>query len=254
MKRVIINIIAFGTLFAACNAYAITVNGELDDWGVNPAGYGHSQWTPFGGITYTVEDQKDYYLNPGWGGQKFDAEAMYYKRAGGTVYLAIVTGHPSSGSSGYVPGDVAIDLGLDGIYEYGIKTTSSNSGKLYGGLSASSWNTGIFGISGPTTIISGQGTDLGSIPFVYAHTYWDETYADLTDDHWVMEMSMLETDFDSSWANGARIHWTMTCGNDAIDLNVPHSPEPASVALVGMGLFGFLKLRRGKKIGAGKNG
>jgi hypothetical protein len=42
---------------------------------------------------------------------------------------------------------------------------------------------------------------------------------------------------------GATIHWTMSCGNDVLEHTVP---EPATMLLLGTGLFGLGILSRRK--------
>lgn len=248
-------VIIMSLFFAAGNAHAsINVDGRLDDdWGVAPAGWGSTNWNPTNGAHHTDEDQKGDLsapLGPGVGGQLFDAEAMYYKQENNFIYLAIVTGLPQSGAQSnglWYPGDIAIDFGGDGIYEYGIKTRAAEQGKFYKNLTAGDWYPGYWGsASSPTGIQNGSGTYVDTISFAYNNDYyWDENSTDYNR-HYVMEMAIPESYFGLDWMNGGRIHWTQMCGNDAIDLDVPAVPEPASLALVGLGLAGLLRFRRKK--------
>lgn len=219
---------------------AINVNGYLDDWGVAPGPYGASDWNPFSGVQYTVEDQYKDYLTPGYGGQKFDAEAIYFERSGGNVHIAIVTGHPSTGWAGETPGDIFFDLG-DGK-KFGLKTTGANAGKFY--LNPS-WNKSIlWGGNIMTTMVDGTGLEMGLTDFIYAHTYYGDG---LANDHWVMEMSIPEWYFGTDASGEGSMRWTETCGNDYIDLTVVHTPEPATMSMLGLGLCGLLGFRSRRK-------
>lgn len=234
-------VIILASLFAgAANSYAsIDINGDLSDWGVTPGPYGASDWIPSSGILYTEEDQNTWYLNPGWGGQKYDAEAIYYKKEDGMVYVAIVTGHPATGYGTHVPCDIAFDYDKDGVYEYSLKTYGSDkAGEFYKDLTASSW-------SGYSTK-SGSGTYMGDVGFVYAHTYFDATGLDTLNDHWVIEAGIPESYFAGGWKDEVNIRWTMSCGNDQIYLVA--TPEPASMTLLGLGIAGLLRLRKRKVI------
>lgn len=245
------------------NVYAsIVIDGRTDnDWGVTPRGYNNgtdmSDWVPDSGIIYKAENQKgglSSYLNPGYGGQLFDAEAIYYKKEGGFLYLAIVTGMPNTGaqdSAGrwYYPGDIAIDFSGDGVYEYGIKTRNGSGGKFYKGLISSDWNVGLWGaVSDPTSITNSSSKYFNTVEFAYNNTYYYNNTGNYNK-HYVMEMAIPDYYFGEDWKNGGKIHWTQTCGNDSIDLDIPKTvPEPATISLIGIGLAGlFLRRRNIKK-------
>ncbi len=115
--------LALAGLAGAASALPITVDGNLADWGVT-----HASWTPTAGVHYTVEDQtgaNGTRLFPGYGGQAYDAEALYATISGGRLYIALATGHNprtvnNPGANTFGAGDFAIDFGRDGSYELGI--------------------------------------------------------------------------------------------------------------------------------------
>ena len=247
MKRAILSAVAILCvgIFSASNAdAAITVDGYLSDWGVTPGPYGASDWipNPNQGIIYKVQDKNTWYLGPGYGGQQFDAEAIYGCSANGHIYGAIVTGFPApgctSGGANYHAGDIYFNLGTA---QYGLKTTGPNAGMLYKNplWNQSGWTGSVY----QTTMQGGTGEEVGMTDFVYLHTYYGDGDSN---DHWVMEMDIPESYFGSDWDNGGFVRWTESCGNNGIDLNLP-APEPASLAFLGLGLFGFLRLKRNNK-------
>ena len=222
----------------------ITVDGHVADWGVHPGPYGDpSQWTPDSGINFFQQDHDPAvsFLGPGWGGQAFDAEAAYFTRQGGTAYFAVVTGFPLEGRPYYAAGDLAIDFGSDGSYEFGVKTTDPGH-HLFG---STTWiNPTPFPISGPLAIASGA--DWGAVQFGYDNTSY------VADGHYAFEVGVPVSLFGAYWSGSDQpdftLHWTMSCGNNAINLHVPaHTspvPEPVSSALLLLGLGGLAVVRR----------
>ena len=110
----------------ALASFTMTVDSDLNEWLPGaPSGSSADDWTPVDGhgIKYFVEDQtgERAYLGPGWGGQDYDAEAVYAQRSATHLNFAIVTGRAPD-ADGFVAGDIAIDFGLDGTFEYGVVT------------------------------------------------------------------------------------------------------------------------------------
>ncbi|MBN1586907.1 MAG: hypothetical protein JW937_05690 [Candidatus Omnitrophica bacterium] len=234
---------------------AITVDGQLADWGVNPGAYGSSDWTPGAGIYFVQEDTNPAvdFQNPGWGGQSFDAEGLYYTRDTSNIYVALVSGFPLEGTRyagrNYTTGDLAFDFGSDGSYEIGVRlsglTPSDTTAALF---SSTTWNDpDPFTQSGPLSIAS------GILEGNAAFGYDDSTYAAYN--HNVYEFSIPLSLLAGVWDNvfysvsgqpQFTVHWTMSCGNDAIDLDVTHSPEPLSSGLLLIGLGGLAYRNRNR--------
>jgi hypothetical protein len=231
-----------GLVFCIRPAYA----NFIVDWGITPG-----IWTPNStSINYIQEDfVGDYgYVNPGYGGQKFDAEALYVKYTGSSLQFAVVAGAPPDlqSYSSWYSGDVAFDFGNG--YAYGVETTGLTqggtpgtvAGKLY---NVTSWGQGLWGgASAPTEILAINGTGMDINSFMYGQIG--------NSDHYFIQgeitLAALLAKYGTfpSWGNNVTLHWTQTCGNDSIQLTTRAIPEPATLSLFGLGLLGLGALRR----------
>ncbi|WP_341676620.1 PEP-CTERM sorting domain-containing protein [Niveibacterium sp. SC-1] len=262
--------IVAGSASSLALAAPITVDGQLGDW----IGAPHARtadWTPLRSTTVSaLEDQSGAlgtYLSPGYGGQAYDAEAMYAEQNGGVLNIAIVTGlrpnNPQNAAgNSFAPGDILFDFNRDGTPDFGLVLTST-VGLTVGGLYAgSSWNVGLWSSPGvladashpsPYEVAVRQGGLLGMASFAYAGTPVSGLGAYGSDAHYVIEAAIPVALFGSEWsramAGGIDISWAAYCANDIIQLTLdPHSvPEPGSLALAGLGLAGLIKLRRRKR-------
>ncbi|NML24661.1 PEP-CTERM sorting domain-containing protein [Zoogloea dura] len=264
--------LATGALSLPAMAGSMTIDGNFSDWGIQNNGT-VAGWTPNSGITYVVEDQSNAnsgYLSPGWGGQAYDAEAMYlswYTRADGQTYLAIgmITGHDPNtvnGANSYGRGDFAIDFGRDGTWDFGVLTADRTAGLHQGDVvstSNSNWATGLWsspGVYDPAnssyvTSVTG-GTDVGNANLVISSAFGN--MGTLGGNHWFYELEIPVAAFGQYWgANGPTeafdLQWTMLCANDLITLDpVAYVSEPGSLALVlgALGLGGLVRRRKSR--------
>lgn len=247
---------------------SITIDGQLSDWGLGRNG-NSSDWLPSSALSpnlrYIVEDQTggaNVRLYPGWGGQAYDAEALYAFTTNSHLFVALVTGlspntpnNPAANS--YGPGDFAIDFGSDGTFEFGIETTGSNAGSIF---RVNDWAYGLWDASGnynpanpdrrhPTSILAG--ILVGSSDLVYSSTPFNGMGIHTNDGHYVIEAAIPLSVF-SGFSGKFDIHWTMNCANDAILLDpiLPnHVPEPATLALLAVGFLAKFSRRSCKPSG-----
>ncbi|MBL8397185.1 MAG: PEP-CTERM sorting domain-containing protein [Candidatus Accumulibacter sp.] len=260
------------------SASTITIDGNLADWGIDK-----TNWKPAdSSVNYTIEDQVgsgSYFLSPGWGGQAYDAEAIYAKisQADQKLYIALATGHnprtlnqPSANSFG--AGDFAIDFGKDGRFDLGINIkhalsvqngvyTFESFGVEGGVYSNPTWEYGLWTSAGaytptgsaaynpdrlhPTHLLAG--TYRGMASLAYTTTPATGYGSRPGDGHYFYEMSVDLALLTRSGWNGQAfdIHWTENCANDSIWVDPPGSvPEPGSLTLAALALAGLLGSRR----------
>lgn len=269
MKNVnIITLVLLGAAVSAPACAGIVVDGNIDDW-LTPGG--KTSWTVGNaGIHRAVEDQTGSagaYLSPGYGGQAYDAEALFATILGNTLYIALATGHnpitPTS-SNNYGAGDFAIDFGRNGSYELAINYRQASGSAadtfgIQGGVyQVSQWYYGLWNSAGaydtahpdlanPTSIRAGTKIGDASLAFSTIAKTGYGSYA--SDGHYFYEMSLdLGLLRGAGWDGSAfDIHWTENCANDSIKVDPDNFvPEPGSLALLGAGVLGLLARRRSK--------
>lgn len=273
MRKTGIWLSALAMVMMAGSASAITADGDWDDWFT----YGGNPWADWDqaaaagslvnpGIRF--QDDSDW---DAWGGQEYDIEQIFYiyedddinAFTGGKLYIGMVTGYNPNGpdyfGSEFPAGDMFVGLGPDPDFDLAV-ATDDDEGRFGGTWINDGWSiidpdpfaentpyridetlggvieygTGLASGLG-STVAWGKGVD-GS-----AHNFL-EICIDLNGD---MELLI----DDGLGAGGLTLHWTMACGNDAIDVidDVPLAPvpEPTTMVLLGMGVLGMaLRARR----------
>jgi hypothetical protein len=242
---------------------SIVIDGNLADWGLKQTGQAsdwHADTTLVPGVQYTVEDQTgnaNTYLTPGFGGQTYDAEALYAYVDGSFLYLALVTGlaphtpnNPAANK--YAPGDFAIDFGQDGSFEFGIQTTGQDAGKVY---HVTEWDYGLWDVNGnfnpanpdtahPTSIKTGTLAGVGDL--FYTNSFFNNMGIYKNDKHYAIEAAIPLFVF-AGYSGKFDVHWTMNSANDAISADPELSspvPEPGILALLPLGLLGLVRIGR----------
>lgn len=257
-------LVVLGLAAAPAAARTITIDDQsCADWGIKPGPWESSDWVPFADVQGTQDNSDDYRpgtaggrVGPGWGGQTFDAEAIYFTRDADYAYFAVVTGFPATGHDGHKPGDIAIDLGCDGTWDFGIETRGDNDHPLGALYEVTEWErTTSFPQSSPFEIKSGVRKWTPDFPSF--------TYSSIGNEHYLIETAvpigafgMAEPlDGQGPATRDFAAHWTMTCGNDEVNMNAtfpsyhetPEIPEPMTCTLLGSGLLAALALRNRKR-------
>lgn len=206
-------------------------------------------WATNGWTQFANDDGQ---IGPGGGGQPFDAEYLYYKLNGDVLSLGLqagfdlIDGRTDYNGHAYYAGDLALSfngvtLGNSTTYEYAVDfglLTKNNSGTRVdagsgtgvdpaGLYSVSLWNNGISYTSSQPfamdagSLVSGLLSNTSGRPGSGASYYRMVSFN-------LASLGMSGSNFNMD------AHWTMSCGNDAIDgrLSVKRVPEPTSVLLL----------------------
>ncbi len=241
---------------------------------------------PGGWIQFNSQSStEDGSVAPGVGGQSFDAEYLSYKIEGNNLWLGLQTGFNLEtgkvyySGKDYYAGDLALSFDGNSGYEYAVdfglytedylkndgilpnngtsgdkvEADIDNNGKDAAGLySAITWNNDVY--SGHTTanpFAMDGGTIVGGA--LLTNTWNSETVGGNLSYYRTVSLDLTKI-LGADWAiDGFTLgaHWTMSCGNDAIDgsVTIPGAPvpEPTTMLLFGAGLAGLAGVTRRRR-------
>jgi hypothetical protein len=243
--------LGLGLAMSAASASAITIDGDLSDWGITVADGNNSNFsspsTTIGLVSTFTEDQNDFagnggYVGPNYGGQNYDAEFMGVAVQGKMMYIAIVSGQrPDNGLAYYSPGDIYLTtpVGIVGI-EVGGGVGGGAGGLITGGAAGATYNVNSNGYTvslGSTDAAQTAGSvwanadwiqdpiapgspvqmDINGASTKIADADFAYTRNSQTSQHSVIELALDLTNLLDEDGNGSiGIHWSPACGNDIV--------------------------------------
>lgn len=210
------------------------------------------------------------FVNPGWGGQYFDAEYLYYKFDGTKLSIGLQTGFDlydgiqgvsDYGGTGYYGGDLALSFDGDGSgFEYGVDFGFSPQFGYYAGTEQNSFAAGLYNVSAwndDSDIYFAASNPFAIKAATLVQSLNSQTFSEqggtVASDGQTSFFQKVSFDISSivnvSDSFTLDAHWTMSCGNDAVDgsVNIAPVPEPSTILLMCAGLLGMVGVRRLKR-------
>jgi hypothetical protein len=279
-------------IFAICMmSFIATAHANLltDHFGVTPVvkkydsiyGYDLSTLAPKKGIVAIDDWCKGKWGTQPSGGEIYDVEALYYDRDDDYMYIAVLLSmNPMAGIDGVVPGDIAMNFGLnrpasDGFsYDYGVNVstesyvsekTNATAGDVLGtGVYRTADNDWYLGSPQSDVAAQGQKTNFDPNRAGFSGTFLSDAVTgcnkltlknSLGNAHdeggkttYVLSATILlddlkGIDLTKDWT----IQYVPGCRNDVLKLTVPgdpNVPEPAALAILCGGAIAMLAMRR----------